>query len=581
MKKLLVCLFLLFICFPIQNVSASDLEIKDINIHATIQEDGSARFVETWNMYVDEGTEVYKVFDNMEESKVDFLSVIDDLGTKYKKVDKWDVDLSKKEKDGFYGMIQDDDHYELCFGIGEYGQRSYTFEYTISDFVKQYTNDQGFNYAFLSQMSSSPRHVKVTLDSKYKFDQNNSQIYAFGYHGNVQFQDGAIVLETNQVLPEGGKVQLLMQINNGTFTNAYQKNQDFNDILEEAKNGSDYDQDNYDLGSSYNAFTYKEDKTWLYMFVGVFVFIIGATGVIGGYKYKASKAKYMFEDHTQLPVYSEVDMFREIPCDKDIFEFYYLASKLGLTDDNRSGLIAAVLLKWIQKGYITFEKVETKTLGVFKKNGFTIDFHRNIPCKNVLEETLLDYFLHAAGENKLLETKEFEKWCTKNYKKIDQFFDNIDTYIMDKYREEGKLKSEVIDVQYLHMTFKNDIYVYDLRVKNEMIHILGLKKFLKEMSLIHEKEVIEVKMWEEYLIFASILNIADEVEKQLGTLCPMFNEQSSLDTIYTMHMIHMFANNSMRASYNASQQARSSGMGGRASIGGGGSFSGGGGGGVR
>ena len=65
----------------------------------------------------------------------------------------------------------------------------------------------------------------------------------------------------------------------------------------------------------------------------------------------------------------------------------------------------------------------------------------------------------------------------------------------------------------------------------------------------------------------------------MGRLCPTFNEESSLDTVYTMHMVHMFSHNSMYASQQAS---RSSGMGGSSSFGGGGGgFSGGGGGGVR
>lgn len=46
-------------------------------------------------------------------------------------------------------------------------------------------------------------------------------------------------------------------------------------------------------------------------------------------------------------------------------------------------------------------------------------------------------------------------------------------------------------------------------------------------------------------------------------------------------MIRMFSYQSMHNAYTASQSARSSGLGGSASIGGGGGFSGGGGGGVR
>ena len=54
-------------------------------------------------------------------------------------------------------------------------------------------------------------------------------------------------------------------------------------------------------------------------------------------------------------------MFRDIPCDKYIFKFYYLSKKIGLVnDDDRSGLVAAILLRWIQRGYIEFEKEEVR-----------------------------------------------------------------------------------------------------------------------------------------------------------------------------------------------------------------------------
>ena len=132
---------------------------------------------------------------------------------------------------------------------------------------------------------------------------------------------------------------------------------------------------------------------------------------------------------------------------------------------------------------------------------------------------------------------------------------------------------------FLGIKFSHDTDTYSASIREEMEHIIGLKKFLEEMSSIDEKEVIEVKLWEEYLIFASILGIADKVQEQLGRLCPTFNEESQFDTMYTIYLVNSFSRNSMYASQQAS---RSSGEGGSSSFGGGGGgFSGGGGGGVR
>ena len=106
-------------------------------------------------------TEIYKVFDNMGDSHISNFNVVDDQGKRYQNIGEWDVDLDKEDKDGKCGMIQDGDRYELCFGIGEYGRRTYTFEYDIANFVQQYQDTQGFNYAFFSEMELEPHMSRL------------------------------------------------------------------------------------------------------------------------------------------------------------------------------------------------------------------------------------------------------------------------------------------------------------------------------------------------------------------------------------------------------------------------------------
>lgn len=582
MKKKICIIFSLFLAclLSFQVVKASDVDLKDMNITATIKEDGSVHIKEVWDIDVYEGTEIYKVFDNMGDSKLSHLKVVDEKGLQYKNIGEWDSDIDKEEKNGKCGLITKDDGYELCFGIGEYGDRKYTFEYDISNFIQQYEETQGFNYAFFSEMSLEPRHVKITLTSPYKFDKDNSQIWAFGYYGQVLFDDGNVVMETSQMVEEGAKMQLLMRIDNGTFSKAHQNDQRFEDILNDAIEGSDYDSQEYDQGEYYNSFAYKDNgDAFLFAMIGV----IGAIALCGGLVaiiVNIGRVKYQFNDQIPMKEKKEINMFRDIPCHKDIFEFYYLAKKLELLGvDDRSGLIAAILLRWIQNGYIEFKKEEVKQFLFFKSEGYSIDLDKVIPVGNDLEKELLGFFKNAAGSNRILETKEFENWCSKHYEDIDDWFDKVDEYIENNYRKNGLLSLETTYTHFIGIKIPHDTDTYDASIREEMEHIIGLKKFLEEMSLIDEKEVIEVKLWEEYLIFASILGIADKVQEQLGRLCPTFNEQSQLDTVYTMHMVHMFSHNSMTASMQAS---RSSGMGGSSSFGGGGGgFSGGGGGGVR
>ena len=108
--------------------------------------------------------------------------------------------------------------------------------------------------------------------------------------------------------------------------------------------------------------------------------------------------------------------------------------------------------------------------------------------------------------------------------------------------------------------------------------------YLKDFSLLSEREVSEIKVWKDLLIYATLYDVADEVEKQLKKLSPEFLENYDVD-IYSLHtaMIysHVFSNNFLDA-YSKSVQSSSGGGGGFTSIGGGGgSFGGGSGGGTR
>ena len=56
-------------------------------------------------------------------------------------------------------------------------------------------------------------------------------------------------------------------------------------------------------------------------------------------------------------------------------------------------------------------------------------------------------------------------------------------------------------------------YIMDDKIYNDCIELYGLKKYLLEFSRIDLKEVIEVKLRDEYLIFEYLFVIVDKVIK--------------------------------------------------------------------
>lgn len=121
----------------------------------------------------------------------------------------------------------------------------------------------------------------------------------------------------------------------------------------------------------------------------------------------------------------------------------------------------------------------------------------------------------------------------------------------------------------------------------------AFKRFLKDFGTLEEKELPEVTLWGKYLVYATVLGCAKEVEKAMEVHMSAMNlDQNSptyLDYYYANQLIHAHiytkvsssvttAVASSRSSIASSSSSSSSGFGGGGSFGGG-SFGGGGGGG--
>lgn len=559
-KKIIAFVSFVMICMTlIKPVYAKGFDVFDMNINVTLDKNGTATIEEKWDVDINEGTEIYKVFDNMNESKIKNLRVKDDQGQNYKNIGEWDIDASRKEKTNKCGLVTTDNGYELCFGIGEYGKRSYTFTYEVTNFVKQYKHDQGIYFAFFSDLSVEPRHVRITLSSPYELSEENSQIWGFGYEGNIVFENGKVVMEATSPVRKYGKMILLMRIDNGTFVNAYKHNEDFEDIYDQAVQESEYDD--------------EMSPTAIAVLVGgaVTLSVIGAIFV--GYFIKRGKQKVFFNDGIALRDEKDIEEYPNIPsC--DMFEFYYLALKSGAVMDQKGSLLTAVILKWVQEGYITFEKKEEYSF-FGDKEGFTVDLDKNIPVTNHLERKLLKYLKEAAGQDKTLETDEFEKWCQKNYETFNDWFEQLEEDIEDKYRELRLMSKGEVSTHYMGMDFKRTVNIYDYTLRTQMEQIIGFKKYLEDMQPSVGTTIENTEVWEDYLIYASILAIDETVKENIEAYYPEFNKRSRMDTYYTTRMAYMVG-------YHGASGAISGGMGGSSSFtGGGGGFSGGGGGGAR
>ena len=116
------------------------------------------------------------------------------------------------------------------------------------------------------------------------------------------------------------------------------------------------------------------------------------------------------------------------------------------------------------------------------------------------------------------------------------------------------------------------IQVFTQKGIDESAKWKGLKKYMEEFSLIDEKEVPEIAIWEKFLVFATAFGIADKVLKQLKIVYSDI-DSTVISNTYP-HVYLMMHTDFSRSFSNAISSSMSTAY--TSASGGGGGFSGGG-----
>ena len=559
MKKIFKYIFLISIVFfNIQSIDAES--ISSINMDIYIDNNGDAHVTETWVANPTEKTEYYHAFHNIGNSTITDFEVRDESRT-YTLVE-WNVDASFSNKSYKYGYNYTNNGVELCFGKSSYSRHTYTLTYTIKKFVSQVDDADIVYWNLLGSISPAPSSVNIVIYSDTPFE-DNLDVWGYGYKdGYAYVYDGKVYLSTEGKLNSDEYMVALIKFPKGTYKTTNILNHDFNYYYEMAQKGAVSHEENVLLGAIFAILSFA---FWIF----IIVIIVAACKTMpqNGQKYRLSISQ---EDKKT----KGIPNFRDIPCNKDIFKAYYIAYNYGLMK-KQTDLLGAVLLKWLKENRISIKKEEKS--GLFSKEKTSVVLSNNTDFANDFEKEVYD-MLYEASKDGILESKEFEKWSKKHYTKILNWFNKVLDSVAEKLISDGNL----IKIEKKALFFKYSEYEPSTTFREDINQVKGLKNFLNEFTNIKDREAIEVMLYDEYLMFASIFGIADKVAKQFKELYPDYihNYDFDYDDV-------IFISNFSSTGVNAASQARSraesysSGGGGFSSSGGGGGSFGGGGGGSR
>ena len=535
--------------------------LHDLTVDVYLQDNGTAVIRETREMTVgSEGTECYIVVGNMGGSELELVSVTDETGIEFENEGTWDVDRSRSQKTHRCGVVKTKNGYEVCWGIGDSGERTYTTMYTVSNLLRGYKDADGFNYMFVAKsISPKPEHatVRIMRDDQQPITDEDANIWSFRYSGTVDFVNGAIVAETDGSLDSDEAMIVMVEFKKGIFNPAYRSRDSFEDVKTQAFEGSDYlDDDEVDKSNFFQDIV--QDPTAL--LTVLFFLCLPLIVIIRWWRIKSERKEVM----------KDLNWYRDVPMNGDLRLANSYMNALRVRNPDYKNVVNAGVLQLINIGALKIEDhyVEASTMrklvgGTGKTQACFVLGPPPMQQKGVTPfiRDLYNIFVNAAGDDGILQPNEMKNWMKNHESQVISF--------MEKVQQTKSLK---------------ECKAHRPQVRE----IFGLKKFLEEFTLVDERSVQEVGLWKDYLVYATLFGIADQVRKDMMKINP---EYLKMDKVMQT-MTNAYMNPEIAAiplfmsSYGnkkvAEKAARSSGGGGRSSFGGGGGFSGGGsGGGIR
>ena len=566
-KVIVVLPFYLFTFLPL----SARPQLHRLDIKVVLSRNGDARITETRQMTIDsEGTECYIGMGLADGSEVRDLTVSDESGYVFENVGAWDVDRSRSWKAGKCGIVNKHGGCELCWGLGDSGERTYITTYTYTNLVHAHSDYDAIRHVFLDEgVSPKPDEARLTIVAAPEFpdsvsgelcapafNEDNCAIWGFRFGGEIAFTSAGTIESWNtEPFGRSGAMYIMVRFNKGLFEPVVHENDTFEEKQNQAFEGSDYY--NYDSGYGGGGDAFSDAMGLVGLFCTVFGFFI--LPIVGGIWY------FVYVWRARKKVNKDLLWYRDIPLKGNLQAANDMLNAYKYFGADYNNLLSACILKLINMGAISIES-RLGARGKTEQN-FVIHELPDTGDQPMLLRKVHNIFKLAAGSDTILEPKELKTFMrsTKNESITDSFISTLHT--------------------------KTGISAYKDRL-DEVRQVYGLKKFLKEFTLLDERGVGEVKLWKDYMIYATLFGIADQVIADMKKINPeYFNMDQVADQMandMTLPMIRStLLNSTSRAVANKAareaQAHRVSGRGGHTSWGGGGGgFSGGGfGGGVR
>ncbi|MDD7464068.1 MAG: DUF2207 domain-containing protein [Anaerococcus sp.] len=578
-KKIRVFLIGLILSFTFSIPAYAD-ELNSLDINVDIDKDGVASVEEVWDSVDEKGTEKFKPIENLGDIKIeDFKARVN--GRDFTEENPWNLDASFEDKAYKYGINRTEKGIELCWGISNYGSNRHEISYKINPLIISLNDYDMLFWQFInSNMTPPPKSASITIKGYEPFD-DQVRMWGFGMEGDIHNKDEAIVMKSSGSIAYG---TVMLRFPKGYFNSSYHIDKTFNDYADQAVIGSKWEDKQGQVSkTSSSASRLSEVKNTIAFrfFIGWIIFIIAIFTLWVFIIMKiAKKGTFVsisnLDRNNKLPKPKSLDgkYYRQIPYEGEM-EDLYIFNRKAFKDFRISNMLNAFILKWIYQGNLQVIEGDPHMLGFGKKKDSLKIINRPENMAE-LEEEFFDKIEDSLKYSKdgYVSEKSFKKYANRNLGALEHFYESFGKKSPYVLEEEGYIDK----IEYRKLLFKKENLDPTEKGIELFEKLIMFRNYLKDYSLIREREVDEVKLWDHYMIYAALFGISKEVFKNLQEVYPGY-ETSSVYTFSTINFARSFVS---VATPESNVSFNSAGGGGSTSFGGGGgSFGGGSGGGSR
>ena len=273
------------------------------------------------------------------------------------------------------------------------------------------------------------------------------------------------------------------------------------------------------LSSSYDFIPFLPEWVNMLLFFAALIFIPVALIAlfVGMYKKVFSTIWYFISlqplrrKMTRNRLSAQMEYYRDVPASGNLkvaSNVMNAVSSALVADYN--GLFGALILRLIDKDALRIE-VKSNMYGVEPHPTLSIgEWKETTKSANdsdpvgvdgrQLEYHFFNVMKGAAGNDGILQPRELRQYLRTHPK--DEFFDSLRTLS------------------------KNERVVASRQ--ETATQLLGLKKYLLDFSLIGERDIKEMTLWKEYLVYATLFGIADKVCDSFATVYPDYFKMNQM-----------------------------------------------------